>query len=215
MKRMSLIQKIISYIMVLLLAGGILFLLFGLPRTYSLLICLAAVAFGVCAIILQTKMNRRFRVYREQMQFNEDRYRTLFDQLTDIIYEWNLQTGDFLISRKWFEVFGETPTNDILLDPVHKARYLHPDDREAFVVHTKELFAGGHPKGIVVRLKNKSGQYLWYKVGSVMLRDLSGEPEKLIGSLIDVSDEHDEKQQLVSEAQHIDPSFQGSGITAA
>lgn len=65
---------------------------------------------------------------------------------------------------------------------------LHPDD----LVHTKQMFhdhfSKNKPFDINYRLQNKSGEYNWFHVQAVSVRDESGKVLRMVGSMKDIND---------------------------
>ncbi len=107
------------------------------------------------------------------------------------LWDYNLRTGEAFISERRAEMVGYSIDE---LDPHVStwATMVHPDDRKrvlkAFEVHLKEetpFYECEH------RLRCKSGEYIWVLArGTVVERDAEGNPVRITGTSLDVTDHH-------------------------
>lgn len=84
---------------------------------------------------------------------------------------------------------------------------LHPDDSnwvlEAFANHLTD-YSGRTPYDIVYRLKVKNSDYRWFHALGTTIRDESGVPLRVVGSLIDINDaklSEEKTQELMTRFQ--------------
>ena len=79
------------------------------------------------------------------------------------------------------------------------ADLLHPDDAgytsEQFVAHVSDL-TGQTPYDVVYRCKHLSGEYRWYRAIGGTLRDETGRPLRVAGSLIDVHEATEQAREV-------------------
>lgn len=113
-------------------------------------------------------------------------------------WEWNAHTGEQVINDRWAEMLGYTQAE---LEPISIAiwhRLCHPDD----LAHSSEIFAR-HFRGeipyydCVCRLRHKEGHWVWiHDRGKLISRTPDGEPEWVVGTHIDISQQHVNAQLL-------------------
>jgi PAS domain S-box-containing protein len=107
------------------------------------------------------------------------------------LWDYNLRTGEAFISERRAEMLGYSVDE---LEPYIStwATMVHPDDRkrvlDAFSAHWKgetPVYECEH------RLRCKSGEYIWVLArGTVMERDAEGNPVRITGTSLDVTDRH-------------------------
>lgn len=120
-------------------------------------------------------------------------------------WEWNAHTGEQRINERWAEMLGYTARE---LEPISIAlwhRLCHPDDlarsNEVFQRH----FDGELPYyECVVRLRHKAGHWVWiHDRGRLISRTAEGDPEWVVGTHIDISEQHINAQLLDKLAQTV------------
>ncbi|WP_439509582.1 sensor domain-containing diguanylate cyclase [Marinimicrobium koreense] len=120
-------------------------------------------------------------------------------------WEWNAHTGEQRINERWAEMLGYSSRE---LEPISIAiwhRLCHPDDlarsNEAFQRH----FDGETPYyECIVRLRHKEGHWVWiHDRGRLMSRTAEGDPEWVVGTHIDISQQHINAQLLNKLAETI------------
>lgn len=113
-------------------------------------------------------------------------------------WEWNARTGEQRINRRWAEMLGYSVAE---LEPISIAiwhQLCHPDDltrsNEVFQRH----FNGELPYyDCVCRLRHKDGHWVWiHDRGKLVSRTPEGEPEWVVGTHIDISQQHINAQLL-------------------
>ncbi|POZ60593.1 methyl-accepting chemotaxis protein [Chromobacterium alticapitis] len=76
---------------------------------------------------------------------------------------------------------------------------LHPDDKqpvlEAFAAHLNDR-SGMTPYDIEYRLQCKNGDYRWFRARGATLRDDKGVPQRVAGSLSDITERREQRRQL-------------------
>lgn len=79
------------------------------------------------------------------------------------------------------------------------AERLHPEDRamalSAFSSHLND-YSGRTPYDVTYRLATKSGEYRWFRARGETIRDSSGKPLRVAGSMTDISDEIASRKEL-------------------
>jgi PAS domain S-box-containing protein len=122
----------------------------------------------------------------------ESRYRTLVEQLPAITYV-ELPTSDpgrsplAYVSPQVRQILGYTP-EELMADPGHFSRVLHPDDRERVFranIHSEET---GEPFDVEYRVFAGDGHVVWFHSRAELVRDVAGRPLYWHGVALDITE---------------------------
>lgn len=158
-------------------------------RTSFLFACLEAVVAslmvgGGVALYQGTRQHALCR-----LAASERRYALAVGASYDGIWDWNLITGEVIVSGRFWELLGyrERPGGEAgVLDLFYGA--LHPDDHPRLRRAMERHFEDGTAYDIEYRLKTQGGAYRWFHARGQALRDGSGRPVRMVGALRDVTD---------------------------
>jgi PAS domain S-box-containing protein len=122
----------------------------------------------------------------------EERYRTLVEQLPAIVYveERSPEPGEThfrYLSPQPEAVLGYTAA-ELIDDPTHFARMLHPEDRERILAANERAERTGEPFDEEYRVFAKDGHVVWLHSRAVLVRDATGTPMYWHGVALDISD---------------------------
>lgn len=96
-------------------------------------------------------------------------------------WEWNVETGALRYSPNLPHVWRLDPVPFARADLLALSKYLHPEDRRAYIKAHRELHAGRR-MDVVYRARSESDEYRWYReVGQ------AGEGPLRIGTVVDVT----------------------------
>lgn len=120
-------------------------------------------------------------------------------------WEWNAHTGEQLINERWAEMLGYSVRE---LEPISIAlwhRLCHPDDLARSNQVFQKHFEGELPYyECVVRMRHKAGHWVWiHDRGRLISRTAQGAPEWVVGTHIDISEQHINAQLLSKLAQTV------------
>jgi sigma-B regulation protein RsbU (phosphoserine phosphatase) len=104
------------------------------------------------------------------------------------IWDWSPPATDIYYSRRileFLECRESTPPN-IFLDPFLS---IHPEDRDAFAARIRGALSPGGPEilGTDCRVLSGSGDWRWLRIRGTVVRDRSGQTQRIAGSMIDIS----------------------------
>ena len=122
------------------------------------------------------------------LQESEKRWKLALDSTGDGVWDWNLQTGEEILSRRCEEMYGygegEVPGNANDFD-----RRTHPDDVRQMLKDRQTHFDGLTPTYVNEhRILCKDGSWKWIlSRGMVIRRDNSGKPLRMIGTHTDIT----------------------------
>ena len=115
----------------------------------------------------------------------------LIAQSTSVgIWDWQVDTGNVECNQQWHEITGY---NKAELAPFNLEGWkslLHPQDFEIALGRIEKHLE--NPRNLYaceIRIKHKQGHWIWAAdSGKVVERDESGNPTRMIGTLVDISD---------------------------
>lgn len=118
----------------------------------------------------------------------EERYRSALNNSNDALWEWNIETGSFFATEKWYELMNSNTFNFMNMDYAERSN-ISVEDRERV---RNEILA--HINGETdcyrsefrVEVANKSQRWLVSKGKAI--RDSRGKAIRLSGSLSDITD---------------------------
>ena len=131
----------------------------------------------------------------------EARYRTLVEQIPAITFIETPSPGDPYSSHLTFvspqseSILGYTP-QELIDDPGHLARMLHPDDRDRVLAANEHSERTGEPFDQEYRVLAKDGRLVWIHSQAVLVTDESGAPRFWHGVAVDITARKDAEESL-------------------
>jgi PAS domain S-box-containing protein len=132
----------------------------------------------------------------------EQRYRTLVEQIPAIVYMEAIEpqtpsrsTRLVFVSPQVHEVLGYS-AEELLAEPEHLARLIHPDDYPAFLAAEDRSNRTGEPFFAEYRVNARDGHEVWMQSRAVLVRDDEGHPRFWHGLALDVTDRKRAEEEL-------------------
>jgi PAS domain S-box-containing protein len=130
----------------------------------------------------------------------EEAYRRLVEQIPAITYI-EIPTPEpdraqfTYVSPQAEEILGRS-VDDLIGDPAHFGRMLHPDDRERILAANARCDATGEPFDQVYRAVRDDGRVVWLHSRATLVLDERGNPMFWHGVALDVTAEHEALESL-------------------
>lgn len=121
----------------------------------------------------------------EARQAGDSRLRALLDHAPAVIYA--CMPGDpqlTFVSESAWNLLGYRPEH-LMGDPAFWSRHLHPDDAPGVAPSTARAFTDGQ-RTIEYRIRHANGGYIWVQDDLRLVRDATGEPRELVGTMVDI-----------------------------
>ena len=134
----------------------------------------------------RARAERHAQAVTEQLRRSEERFRLAAAGTNDGLWDQNLQTGDDYISPRMAEILGFTSDET----PASSAFYLgrvHPEDQARRCAALRRHFRERAPYDVEIRLQRKDGRWAWVRLRGEAVRDYSGKPLRIAGSVSDIS----------------------------
>ena len=144
--------------------------------------------------------DRALRLAREMTQSlreSEERWKFALEGAGDGVWDWNIQTGEALFSRRWKEMIGFAE-NEIGNTSSEWSSRVHPEDLPRAMAAVQAHIDGKTPSAEVeFRMRCKDGSWLWtLGRGMVVSRDADGRAVRLVGTNTDIAERKRAEQSL-------------------
>ena len=109
--------------------------------------------------------------------------------------DWNLKTGEMHWSDEVYNLYGVDPQEEkASIDMT--MRLIHPDDREFVEKNLEMAFQGIKEYDIDHRKLRPDGEVIWVQAQAELVRDDDGNPESLLGTVIDITERKRMEEQI-------------------
>ncbi|QCP50805.1 response regulator [Trinickia violacea] len=143
---------------------------------------------------------------------SEERFQLAVSGATAGLWDWNPQTGTMYFSPHFKEILGYEDHEMPNVAQAHQDA-IHPDDVELVAANLKAHMEHKRDYNVEYRVRTKSGEFHWIQSRGQALRTVSGEPYRIVGWIMDVTDRkradealrssREELQRLSANIQHI------------
>lgn len=126
------------------------------------------------------------RLAQEALRVSEERLELATYGSSDGLWDWPDISGDYLwVSPRYAELLGYTP-EEFSLTAKSLTDAIHPDDRKQAHAHRRAHFERRAPFDLELRMRTRGGEYRWFRMRGNALRDATGRPVRMAGSLLDI-----------------------------
>ena len=144
--------------------------------------------------------NEAVREAREKMEMAEEWERLAIEAANLGIYDYDILNDAIVTSHRYNEIFGFDESKKIkdYIAVLHPEDYAVRDKAYAESVITNRLH-------YEARITRSDGRLMWIKVDGIIYRDENGNPERIIGSIMDITDVKlllEQKDTFIAVASH-------------
>ena len=153
--------------------------------------------FGRIGELIGTFQDQRERLEREIEKHHtmdsalfqsEQRYRITSEQTGQMVYDWDMGSGDICWAGAIELLTGYTPPEFAEVNINAWEQMIHPEDRAAAMSQLDQAAKGSGKYCVEYRLRRKDGFYVIVEDTGVFLRQESGEPYRILGTMNDVTE---------------------------
>ncbi len=163
-----------------------------------------------CGTWMSTRMMRRHRQLRQALAISEERLQLAVAGSTDGLWDWHPHRGELYFSPRCAEMLGYGP-NELPHARETLLALMHPADVSEFDRRLVGHVRKGTPYDVEMRLRRKSGGYVWVRARGRMVRSAVGKAMRMAGSLSDISDRKRFEAQLFAEKERAQVTLQAIG----
>ena len=154
-------------------------------RITGLAALLFLVVSGIGVAIAQ-RIGKRWEAAERALRAGEERFRTVAESVSDVIYEWDLKDkmnwhGD--VDRLLGYPAGGFPRTQ-----GGWVAALHPEDKDRVRAAVDGQLKGAAPYNVEYRVAGKDGGWRWWSSRGTVLRDERGEPKGWLGAVTDITE---------------------------
>ena len=134
------------------------------------------------------------------LRASEERYALAARGANDGLWDWEVQSGSAYFSGRWKSILGYTEAE--VTDKIEAwLSRVHPEDIERVQAELDAHFKGESDQfENEHRLRHKDGSYRWVLMRGLAIRDAGGQPQRMAGSLTDISSRKSVEEQLAKDA---------------
>ncbi|MEP6928805.1 MAG: PAS domain-containing protein [Flavobacterium sp.] len=131
---------------------------------------------------------------RKKTELNEERLNIIVEASELGTWELNVKNKDFQYSKRYLEIITGN-SNDLHLSHSQLVTHLHPDDLHIREKAFKEAFISGYIH-YEARLIWDDQSIHWVEAKGKLFYDLENQPEKLLGTIRDITEEKQYKEKI-------------------
>jgi PAS domain S-box-containing protein len=149
-----------------------------------------------CAALLLALIWLGFALHARRVRREEKRLRNVIEGLPTLAFSVYPDGSLDLVNQRWLDYFGTVPGAKSLSD---WRSALHPDDAETHLRKWQEALASGELFENETRHRSSAGDYRWFLVRAVPLRDADNKIVRWYGTLTDIEERkraEDERERL-------------------
>ena len=151
-------------------------------------------------LILSHDITERKRA-EEALFRSEEKYRTIFENIQDVYYETSIE-GTILEISPSIEILSKGQYN--WDDLIGKSMYNFYSDANERTVLISQIEERGTVSDYEITLKNRDGSLIPCSLSSKICLDAQGRPEKIIGSMRDITDRKQAEKELLRHRDHLE-----------
>ncbi len=138
---------------------------------------------------------------RELLRESEERWQFAIEGSGDGVWDWNVQTGEVLFSRRWKEMLGYAE-HEIGNHIEEWSSRVDPEVMPKIMADLQAYFNGETPNYLnEYRMRCKDGSWKWMlDRGKVVSRDTFGKPLRMVGTHTDISKQKSSEEAIWKEA---------------
>ncbi len=135
----------------------------------------------------------------EELEASKQRLELAFKGSNAGLYDWDIKKNSIYHSPMWKNMLGydEHEMEDFSIEKFMELT--HPDDTDRIRRKIEDLLTKKSRYVEEVRLQTKSGGYKWFMDSGMALWDDSGDPVRMVGSIIDITEMKEAEQRITQQ----------------
>lgn len=142
------------------------------------------------------------KLQEEELRLSLESHQIIMDQVSDIIFEWDIPGDTLKFSTNWKKRFGYEAIKENISSQIPCSDNIYAEDMPAFTKIMKDTAQGVPYSEAEFRIKDIHGAFLWCRIRATTQYNGEGSPVKAIGVIVDIDEEKRQRQELLERAQH-------------
>lgn len=124
----------------------------------------------------------------DSLKQSEERFDLAVKGSNDAIWDWDdMESDEYWWSDRLYEILGYEP-GEVEARISNWVKWMHPDDSDNVTKVLNKHLKGNEPYQVEFRMQKKDGSYAWVAVSGESMRDNTGKPTRMAGSLSDITE---------------------------
>lgn len=136
-----------------------------------------------------------------ELKLVNERYRIVLEQSDYIVFDLDLISNNITYSGNYEVKFGNPPSTKNFPKCFIEDDMVHFDDIRRFEAFFDKIRDGASNRDEEVRIRSRSGSYLWYNICATTIVDDKGTPIRVIGRITDITRQRSETIKIVAKSQ--------------
>ncbi len=159
-----------------------------------------AVALVLLAILRIRGLARDGEKFENQRRTSEERFEYAVIASNDGIWDWSLRSDELFFSPRFEEMLGHE--SGAMRDTAASFLWrIHPRDRKTAVTRLRQHLGRGDPFDLEFRIRMRGGAFRWFRTRGRAVLGPEGKPQRIAGSLIDITDRKHAEAQIFEEKE--------------
>lgn len=151
---------------------------------------------GIEGYVVVTRDISARRAATALIEQSEQRYRIVAEQTGHMVYDWDVHSGKIHWAGAIEQITGSDPLSYQHVDIARWEKLIHEADRQAAMQALDTAAAGEGRYVIEYRLERSDGSFVWVEDNGIFLKNSAGEPERMLGSMKDISERRSTSAQI-------------------
>ncbi|MFT2007160.1 PAS domain-containing protein [Pontibacter sp. 13R65] len=144
----------------------------------------------------------RQKAHESKLKESNERFELIARATNDVIWDWNLVDNTIWWNDGFKNLFGYTE-EEIEPTAISWKSRLHPEDKERVQQSIHAVIDSGNTYwNDEYRFRCASGQYLIIRDNGYVMHDADGQPVRMIGAMLDITEKRKIEQQLQESMEH-------------
>ncbi|MDG2126448.1 MAG: PAS domain S-box protein [Fuerstiella sp.] len=154
------------------------------------------------------------KVTQEWLSESQERFEFAVQGTTDGLWDWNIETGEVWYAPRFRELLrlADDSHDQLSTQLCSFTDRMHPDDRERVLKSFDEHLQNRTHHDEEYRLRLASGEYRWFRGRGQAVRDESDTPIRMAGSIQDIDDQHQVRNELARTRLQLQQALEGGNV---
>ena len=129
------------------------------------------------------------------LKISNERFSYSSQATSDALWDWNMITDEIFVGESHATLFGHEFENNTITG-AECENFIHPDDKEKYFKHFKEVIASNSKKwSDEYRYLKVDGSYSYVSDKAIIIRNEKGKAIRMIGAMEDITDRRNVEEQ--------------------